>query len=89
VANYRSGGTGASVDAVAQVVSRTGASARWLLLGDAPPLGPEDPSSEFDRGVESVLVDARRWLAVVEERFASGRSTPVEGHPRGDRGNTE
>lgn len=71
VANYRAGGTGASVDALAQVVSRTGANARWLMLGDRPPFGPESPSEAFDHGAESVLVEARRWLRSLEERYAA------------------
>lgn len=76
IANYRAGGTGASVDALAQVVSRTGASARWLILGDQPPLEAEGPSEAFGRGAESVLVEARRWLRALEERYASEHHQP-------------
>jgi transcriptional regulator with XRE-family HTH domain len=82
IANYRAGATGASVDALAQVVIRTGASARWLILGDLPPMGPEQPSEEFGRGAESVLVEARRWLNQIEERFTTHLTYPSDQAPR-------
>jgi transcriptional regulator with XRE-family HTH domain len=76
VANYRAGSTGASVDALAQVVTRTGANARWLMLGDQPAFGPDEPSDTFSRGAESVLLEARKWLRSLEKRFAADRSSP-------------
>lgn len=70
ISNYRAG-SGASVDAITAVVSRTDVNPRWLLTGDGPvhvPTG-ESPQRDYRAGAESVVDEVRRLLDGIQQRL--------------------
>lgn len=70
ISNYRAG-SGASVEAVATIITRTNTNPRWLLTGDGPQVHAADADSEqaFRSGAELVTNELRRLLAEVEHRI--------------------
>jgi hypothetical protein len=70
IANYRAG-SGASLDAIAAVLTNTDANPWWLVLGEGPQQFPASERGDrlVRRGAEDALREIRACLAQVEQRL--------------------
>ena len=76
IANYRAGG-GASVDALATILTRTDANPRWLVTGEGPQSLPSGERGDlsYASGASAALTEVKRYLEDLDRRFRSGPST--------------
>lgn len=73
IANYRAGG-GASVDALATILTRTDANPRWLVTGEGPQSLPASERGDlsYASGAAAALGEVKRHLEDLAIRFGSG-----------------
>lgn len=73
IGNYRAGG-GASVDALATILTRTDANPRWLVTGEGPQLLPSSERGDlsYASGASAALGEVKRYLEDLNQRFGAG-----------------